>query len=45
MTYQKPELSVLGEAEVAILGGSKFIVGNQDSDLPTYSVPAYEVDE
>jgi len=44
MTYQKPELSVLGKAEVAILGQGKTPVGAQDSDV-TFSIPAYEVDE
>ena len=44
MTYQKPELSVLGDAEVAILGTQKVLIDPPDADnLPTDG--SYEVDE
>jgi hypothetical protein len=43
MTYQKPELSVLGSAEVAILGAKLVPPNFEDAD--TYTIGAYEVDE
>jgi hypothetical protein len=43
MTYQKPELNVLGNAEVAILG-VKPLTADPDNGIE-FSVAAYEVDE
>jgi hypothetical protein len=44
MTYQKPELSVLGNAEGVILSGTKPDVLFSGDGI-NYTVPAYEVDE
>jgi hypothetical protein len=44
MTYQKPELNVLGSAEVAILG-DKPDFANSDGQPDGYTLPAYAVDE
>jgi hypothetical protein len=43
MTYQKPELSMLGNAEEAILGLKD--VPASDDGFEGYTIPAYEVDE
>lgn len=44
MTYQKPELSVLGNAEGVILSGQKPDTDVSDNGIQ-YTLPAYEVDE
>jgi len=44
MTYQKPELNVLGNAETAILGNAKPSLMSPDGGND-YTQPAYEVDE